>query len=443
MGRRRAGQPMSTKLQRVVERAKQDPHTRFTSLAHLVDVDELRLAHGRIRSGSAVGVDGLTKEQYGQNLEERLPDLHERLKRGRYRHQPIRRVHIPKDDGRGGSRPIGISCIEDKIVQGAVSRVLQAVYEPVFYECSYGFRPGRSGHDALRAVNHMAMFEGVGWILEADIQGFFDSVDRRRLREMLRERVADRSLLRLVGKCLHVGVLDGEEFPKPGEGKGTVQGSIISPLLGNIYLHHVLDDWFEREVRPKLRGHARLIRYADDFVMGFASKDDAERVLKAMRTRMAEFGLQLHPDKTRLIPFRRPSGPGGSSGGTFDFLGFTTYWRRDRRGIWRLGMETRKASYRKGLRSLARWCRSHRHLSMREQHARLCRSLNGHYNYFAINGNFRRLKRFFNEVQRLWFKWLRRRSQRARRLTWEAFALYLKRHPLPAPRISVQVWTTP
>lgn len=443
MGRRRAVQPMSTKLQRVVERAKQDPHIRFTSLAHLVDVDELRLAYDRIRSQAAAGVDGLTKEQYGQQLERRLQDLHERLKRGKYRHQPIRRVHIPKDDGRGGTRPLGISCIEDKIVQAAVSRVLQAVYEPVFHDCSYGFRPGRSGHDALRAVNHMAMFEGIGWVVEADIQGFFDSVDRRKLMEMLRERVTDRSMLRLVGKCLHVGVLEGEEFPKPDEGKGTAQGSIISPLLGNIYLHHVLDDWFEREVRLQLRGHAKLVRYADDFVMGFASKDDAERVLERLRSRMAEFGLQLHPEKTRLIPFRRPRGPSKPNSSAFDFLGFTVYWRRNRKGGWRLGMETRMASYRKGLRSLARWCRSHRHLSVREQHARLCRSLKGHYNYFAINGNSHRLMSFFNEVRRLWFKWLRRRSQRARRLTWDKYALYLQRHPLPAPRISVQVWTTP
>ena len=329
------------------------------------------------------------------------------------------------------------------MVQGAVSRVLQAVYEPVFHESSYGFRPGRGAHDALRALNHMTMFEGVAWILEADIQGFFDSIDRKLLMEMLRGRVIDRSMLRLVGKCLHVGVLDGEQFPRPDEGKGTVQGSVISPLLGNIYLHYVLDAWFEQEVKPELRGHARLIRYADDFVMGFASRDDAERVLEVLRMRMEEFCLRLHPDKTRLIPFRRPPRSEEDEGGTFDFLGFTTYWRRGRNGSWRLAMKTRTASYRKGLRSIATWCRRHRHLSMREQCAALGRRLNGHYNYFAVNGNGRSLWNFLGEAQRLWLKWLRRRSQRARRLTWEKFNRYLRRHPLPAPRIKVQVWTTP
>lgn len=432
---------MSTKLQRVVERAKSDSHVRFTSLAHLVDEGELRRAFDRIRSKAAPGVDGLTKEQYGQDIELRLADLHERLKRGRYRHQPIRRVHIPK--GRGGTRPIGISCIEDKIVQGAVSRVLQAVYEPVFRESSYGFRPGRGAHDALRSLDRMMSREGVAWILEADIQGFFDSVDRRLLMEMLRERVVDRSLLRLVGKCLHVGVLEGEQFPKPDEDKGTVQGSVISPLLGNIYLHYVLDAWFEDEVKPRLHGHAKLIRYADDFVVGFASKDDAERFLDVLKKRMAKFGLRLHPDKTRLIPFGRPPRSSKKNEGSFDFLGFTMYWRRGRRGDWRLAMKTRMASYRKGLRSIAEWCRRHRHHELREQHAALCRRLNGHYNYFAINGNSRRLESFLREVRRLWLKWLRRRSQRARRLTWEKYDRYLSRHPLPAPSIKVQIWASP
>lgn len=443
MGRRRAEQPMSEKLQRVAERAVSDPQIRFTSLAHLVDEDELRLAFDRTSSRAATGIDGRTKEQYGQDLETRLRDLHGRLRLGRYRHQPIRRVHIPKGPGREGTRPLGVSCIEDKVVQGAITRVLQTVFEPVFSDCSYGFRRGRSGHDAIRSINQMAMFEGVTWILEADIQSFFDSIDRQMLMEMLQQRVVDRSMLRLVGKCLHVGVLDGEEFTKPEE--GTAQGSVISPLLGNIYLHYVLDDWFEQAVRPELHGHAKLVRYADDFVIGFASKDDAEHVLEKLRARMAQFGLQLHPEKTRLIPFGRPPKSSKTDGGsgTFDFLGFTMYWERSRKGGWRLGMKTRKASYRKGLASLARWCRRHRHLSMCDQHARLSRSLNGHYNYFAVNGNRRALERFYEAVRRVWFKWLRRRSQRARKLTWERFQQYLDCHPLPRPRIKVQVWLTP
>jgi group II intron reverse transcriptase/maturase len=251
---------MSPGLLKVAERAKRDPQARFHSLAHLIDVEALKRAFGRIRKDAAVGVDGVSHEKYGQDLEGNLRSLHERLKTGQYRHQPIRRVHIPKAPGK--TRPIGISSIEDKIVQGAVREVLEAIYEQDFYDGSYGFRPKRSAHDALRAVDRMTFHEGIGWILEADISAFFDSVRRPALQEMLQERVADGSLLRLVGKCLHVGVLDCEEFTTPDE--GTVQGSIISPLLGNVYLHYVLDKWFEHVLRPQMAGRARLIRYADD-----------------------------------------------------------------------------------------------------------------------------------------------------------------------------------
>ncbi len=256
----KTGRIMSPQLVKVAERAKRDPNARILALAHLIDEEALKRAFGRIRKNAAVGVDGISKEQYGQNLEENLRDLHDRMKTWRYRHQPIRRVHIPK--GNGKTRPIGISTIEDKIVQRALCEVLGAIYEQDFLPCSYGFRPKRRAHDALRAVNHMAFREGIEWILEADIQAFFDSLDRHKLREMLQKRVADKSIMRLVGKCLHVGVLDGFEFSKPDE--GTVQGSIISPLLGNVYLHYALDVWFEREVVPQLPGAARLIRYADD-----------------------------------------------------------------------------------------------------------------------------------------------------------------------------------
>jgi hypothetical protein len=277
-------------------------------------------------------------------------------------------------------------------------------------------------------------------ILEADIQAFFDSMDRKKLLEMLRIRVADPPLLRLLGKCLHVGVLDGEEFSTPGE--GTAQGSIISPMFGNVYLHYVLDVWFEREIKPRLEGHARLIRYADDFVMGFARWDDARRVLEVLHKRMAKYGLTLHPAKTRLTPFMRPRyGKSGRSGtGTYDFLGFTMYWCRTRRGSWRLGMKTRKACVQRALHTLGDWCRRHRHLSLKEQHAALSRRLSGHYRYFGVNGNMRSLKQVRQCVRRTWFYWLRRRSQRGQRLSWKRFSAYLKVHPLPTPEICVTIW---
>lgn len=251
---------MSLGLLRVMERARRNPQERQFALAHLIDVEALRRAYGRLRKDAAPGVDGVTKEQYGRELEENLQDLHGRLKAMKYRHQPIRRVYIPK--GKGKERPIGISAVEDKLVQGVLRELVEAIYEQDFLECSYGFRPGRGAHDALRALNGAVRRKRVNVILEADVKSFFDNVDRRALKEMLQMRIADRSLMRLIGKCLHVGVLDGEEFTKPD--KGTTQGSVISPVLGNIYLHNVLDVWFERDVKPRLKGSATLIRYADD-----------------------------------------------------------------------------------------------------------------------------------------------------------------------------------
>jgi group II intron reverse transcriptase/maturase len=251
---------MSPELKRVVERAQRNPSERLLALARLIDVPALKRAFQRLRKGAAVGVDGVTVEEYGQRLDEKLQALHARMKAGKYRHQPIRRVHIPKEPGK--TRPIGISCVEDKIVQGALQEVLEGIYEPCFADGSYGFRPRRRAHDALRAFDRAAWKMGSRFILEADIVSFFDSIDRKMLSKMLRERIADESLMRLVGKCLHVGVLDGEQYSEPDI--GTAQGSVLSPLLGNVYLHHVLDLWFETEVKPRLRGRAVLVRYADD-----------------------------------------------------------------------------------------------------------------------------------------------------------------------------------
>jgi group II intron reverse transcriptase/maturase len=428
---------MSPGLLRVAERAKREPEAKFHSLAHLIDEVALQRAYGRIRNGAAVGVDGVTKEQYGQGLEDRLRDLHQRLKEKRYRHQPIRRVDIPKDGGK--TRPIGVSTIEDKIVQDATREVLEAIYEQDFMDCSYGFRPGRRAHDALRQLDRAAFQGDANWIIEADIQSFFDSVDRQTLMELLQHRVADGSLLRLVGKCLHVGVLDGADYSVPEE--GTTQGSVLSPLLGNIYLHYALDMWFERDVKPRLRGRAILVRYADDFVIGFERREDAERVLEVLPKRMQRFGLTLHPDKTRLFEFRRPPRTHTGKGpGTFDFLGFTLYWQRSMRGTWRVSFKTRRARLARAVRSVYEWCRGHRHLSLAEQHVALKRRVQGHMNYFAIQGNLQSVSRFLYLVRRAWFKWLSRRSQRSN-MNWERFQRIIARYPLPAVRAVVPWWT--
>lgn len=428
---------MSTGLRKVAERAKREPAARFNSLAHLIDEKLLAGVYQRLRGNAAVGVDGITKERYGQDLQSNLRELHERLRTKRYRHQPIRRVHIPKEKGR--TRPIGISTTEDKVVQSALREVLEAIYEQEFLDCSHGFRPGRSAHDAVRALTRAVDGGEANWILEFDIASFFDSLCRSQLLEMLQRRVADGSILRLIGKCLHVGVLDGEEFTTPAE--GTVQGSTLSPLLGNAYLHYVVDLWFAEEVRPHLRGKGILVRYADDGVFGFERQDDAQRVMAVLGKRLARFGLQLHPEKTRLLDFRRPmrSQGEGRSPTTFDFLGFCWYWRRTRRGSWSVTCKTRRARLARAIQSVYVWCRENRHLPVKQQHDMLTRKVQGHINYFGVNGNMDSLQRFLMQVCRSWFKWLNRRSQRAR-LTWERYKDLLRDFPLPTARIVVKIW---
>lgn len=430
---------MSPQLLKVVERARTEPEGRFHSLAHLIDVPALERAYRRARKDAAVGVDGVTKDAFGEDLGRNLADLYARMKSRRYRHQPIRRVHIPK--GNGKTRPIGISTFEDKLVQDALREVLEAIYEQDFLDCSYGFRPGRRAHDAVRAMDGIAYKNQVRWVLEADIMSFFDSLDRGELKKMLEFRVADGSLRRLIGKCLHVGVLDGVELSTPDT--GATQGSVLSPLLGNIYLHYVLDLWFEREVKPRLRGRSTLIRYCDDFIITFEREDDARRVQGVLDKRLGKYGLSLHPDKTRLLPFRRP--PSGQSSGkgpsTFDFLGFTFYWARTRNGWWAMRCKTKRTSLRRAITSIYEWCRRYRHQPVRAQHAALVRRIRGHFNYFAVSGNFRSLLLFVEAAKRAWYKWLCRRSQR-QRLNWERFADLLLQHPLPLPRITVKIWGT-
>jgi RNA-directed DNA polymerase len=289
---------------------------------------------------------------------------------------------------------------------------------------------------------HRAVHQGqVNWILEADIESFFDSVNRTQLVEMLQKRVRDGSVRRLIGKCLHVGVLEGEEYSAPEE--GTVQGSILSPLLANIYLHYVLDEWFERQIRPRLSGRAQLVRYADDFVLGFEREDDARRVLEVLGKRLDRFGLRLHPEKTRLLPFARPEpSHQGKGPGTFDFLGFTFFWMRSRRGRWVQRCKTRKARLSQAMSRVYDWCRRHRHQPVAEQHAALVRRLRGHLNYFGVSGNLRSYNRLLQHTRRAWFKWLCRRSQKAR-LTWERFSDLLKDFPLPTPRVVVPLWGVP
>ena len=407
----------------------------LTALAQHIEVEWLREAHRRTRRDGAAGVDGQTAGSYAQDLEKNLERLLDRFKSGSYHAPPVKRVYVPKADG--SQRPIGIPTYEDKILQRAVAMVLEVVYEQDFLDCSYGYRPGRSAHQAIQAWNSWMTRNGGGWVIELDIQGFFDHLDHRHLRSFLDQRVRDGVIRRTLHKWLKAGVLEGGEWRQLGE--GTPQGGVVSPILANIYLHEVRDRWFEEEVRPRLRKDAILIRFADDAVLGFESEDDARRVFETLPKRLERYGLTLHPQKTRLFPFHPPRrdrvGRGCPGRSTFDFLGFTFLWRLSMsKRHWIVQVQTSRSRLRRSLRSLTEWCRAHRHLPIPEQHRRLCRRLSGHYAYYGMSGNFRMLEALYRQAERCWLEWLRRRSQRTH-LSWARWPAFKARFPLPRPRI--------
>lgn len=426
--------PVSTKLQRIAELAREAPEREFLSLAHHIDLEFLKEAFRRTRKDGAVGVDGQTGRAYEERLEENLRSLLERFKSGRYWAPPVRRTYVPKGDGR--QRPIGIPSFEDKVLQRAVTMVLSAVYEEDFEDCSYGFRPGRSAHMALEDLWKVLMRKKGGWVLELDIEAFFDNLDHPRLRRILDQRVRDGVLRRTIDKWLAAGVLEGAELTHPDA--GTPQGGVVSPCLANIYLHDALDTWFERWVKPRLQGQGFLIRFADDAVMVFTEEKDARRVLAALPRRLGEYGLTLHPTKTRLVHFRPPSRseepPRDPGSRRFDFLGFTHHWGLSRRGSWVVKRKTASSRFSRALRRVSQWIRRYRHQPVAWQHVQLVRKLRGHYNYYGISGNIAGLSRFRFEVCRAWCKWLDRRSHRAQ-MTWVRFQRLQKRHPLPSPAL--------
>jgi group II intron reverse transcriptase/maturase len=409
----------------------------FTTLAHHIDIDWLREAFRRTRKDGATGVDGQSADEYATNLEGNLRSLLDRAKSGTYRAPPVRRVHIPKGDGTQ-TRPIGIPTFEDKVLQRAVAMLLEAVYEQDFLDCSYGFRSGRSAHQALDTLQHDLVKMGGGWVLEVDVRKFYDTLDHGHLRELLRRRVRDGVVLRLIGKWLNAGVLEGLGLSYPET--GTPQGGVISPLLANIYLHAVVDEWFVHDVKPRLQSRALLVRYADDMVFVFAQEQDARRVFDVLPKRFERYGLELHPDKTRLLDFRRSDRKPGSDVGpgsrAFDMLGFTHFWGHSCRGKWVVRKKTASDRLSRALRRTRDWCRTHRHDPVPEQHHVLSQKMRGHYAYYGVTFNYRALSGFYWEVTRAWRKWLSRRSSAARRrCSWSWMANLLKRMSLPRPRI--------
>ena len=435
MARTQGLENVCTKLQRIAEQAKHHRERVFTSLGHQIDLEFLREAYRRTRKSGAVGIDGVTATQYAMELDANLAKLREALMSGSYRAPAVRRVEIPK--GKDSVRPIGIPSFEDKVLQRAVVMMLEPIYEADFLDCSHGFRPGRSPYTALDALWKGLMGMGGGWVVELDIKSYFDTIDHSQLRAMLDERVRDGVLRRVIHKWLKAGVMHGEQWKRMEA--GTPQGGVISPLLSNVYLHHVLDVWFEQQVKPRLRGRAFMIRFADDAVLVTQYEDDAHRLLEVLPKRFAKYGLQLHPEKTRLIGFCKPpqrpkDNVQGGGPGSFDFLGFTHFWAKSRRGDWVVKRKTEKARFAKAVSSVRDWCAKHRHMPVPEQHQKLRVKMLGHYNYYGVTHNFRRIAAYYRSVRRAW-QWALNRRGGKRRVTWERYKSIIERFPLPKPRI--------
>jgi len=391
----------------------------------------LYCAFKQLRKASATGVDGVTVEEYARNLETNLADLLERAKSGRYRCSPSRRVYIPKNEKE--MRPISIPTVEDKLLQRAVHMLMEPIYETEFLDCSYGFRPNRSPQQALATLRGQLMEMNGGWVLDMDIRKYFDSIPHAQLKEVLRKRVNDSVILRLVAKWLRAGVLEDGMLTESWA--GTPQGGVISPLLSNIYLHEVLDSWFEESVKPRMRGKAHMIRFADDCVMVFEHLSDARRVMNVLAKRLARYGLELNPEKTRLVDFRHPW-DSGRKPETFDFLGFTHYWGKTRKGGFAILKKTRSKKMRQSLKAVHEWCKRNRHKDLDWQYQKICRKLLGHYAYYGITGNFRSIQAFRIQVIRIWRYWLNRRSRKGDGMGWKRFSELLKsKYSVPVPRI--------
>ena len=423
---------ISPKLKQIAELAKENSELQFTSIAHMIDVELLRDAFRLLRKDAASGISGKTAYDYAEHLEENLVNLHDRLRNLRYFALPVKRVWIDKENGK--KRPLGIPEIEDKIVQKAVTILLAPIYEEDFYSISHGFRSGHSQHLAIKEVREQIYSQNVNWIIDADIKGFFDNIDHRILRDFIRKRVNDGGIIRLIGKWLKAGVLDGKELSYPD--KGTPQGGVISPLLANIYLHYVLDEWFEEKIRPRLKGRCFINRYADDFIIGFELEEDAKRVMEVLPKRFNRFGLTIHQEKTKLVDFRKPpyNQKSFKGAGTFDYLGFTHFWAKSRKGYWVIKRKTSKKKLRMRITEIWKWCRNNRHISVKEQHKLLNSKLIGHYQYYGVRSNYKFLEVYYEAVLKSWKRWLGRRS-RDGYISFEKFNKMLEHYPLCKPRL--------
>jgi group II intron reverse transcriptase/maturase len=430
-----------TILALIAERARREPQCQFTSLAHLLDEGFLAACYRRLGRDRASGVDGVTWQEYGEHLAENLRDLVARLKAKRYKPLPAKRVYIPK--GEHSQRPLGLPSLEDKIVQKGIALILEAIYEADFLDCSYGFRPGRGCHQALNAVDKTIMTQPVNHLVDADIKGFFDNVSHEWLLKFLRVRIKDPSLLLLVQRFLKAGYLEAGRIVATEQ--GTPQGGNLSPMLSNVFLHYVLDLWFEKRLKRQVRGVCFLVRYADDFVCMVQYQDDAQAMLQALRERFTQFDVALHPEKTRVISFGRYERQNAQRqkrrANTFDFLGFTHYCDSSRRGKFIVGRQTSRKKFRKKCQELRTWLKAVRNAHpVKEWWPVLKAKLLGHYQYYGVSGNMRGIARYYRRALRLVWKWLNRRSQ-CKSFSWAGFLTYLVHYPLPKPRIVHNLYT--
>ena len=432
MGDTLGSQTISTRLRRIAQRAHQEPELVFNNLYYLIDLPLLREAYRRTRKDAAPGIDKITAKQYAEQLETNLSDLHQRLRNRTYTAPPVKRCWIEKEPGK--DRPIGIPTFEDKLVQRTVEMLLSAIYDQDFKSFSYGFIKGRNQHQALNELRNKVMATYQLTIIDADVSGFFDNIAKKHLRTFIERRVNDGGIKQLIGKWLNAGIEENGVVHYPDN--GTPQGGVISPLLANIYLHYVLDEWFETEVNPRLKGRSFIIRFADDFVIGCTHKEDAERLMEVIPKRFEKYGLTIHPTKTKCFNFSRPSVQKSRvEKHTLNFLGLTHYWARSLLGAWIIKRQTQRQRQVRFMKGIWQWCKDHRHDPIKEQHERLSSKLRGYNQYYGVRSNYKALEAVYEHAQSTWRYWLSRRSQKSL-ITWKHFSAKLKKLlPLPIPRL--------